>query len=1052
MPAPVPNRRQFFGLAAAGGLAAALPLLHALPAQATGTAQTDGARAAWLEQDAIARTYHRLLLRHTRWSETQWDAGKNRYTVTDFGFAVVLGNALLLTRDGYDATEAGIDQATLRSRTLATITHYAASNRLAGGTEWGKKLFFDTTFQSYFVLAARLLWSELDAPTRANIETIAREQAQFTTSLGTGDDPASGSWTPNGAAGGWIGDTKLEEMGVYAQSLAPGLAWSADDPRAGAWRERYGFWSRNEAGLPPADLANPTLVDGVAVSANTAHNIYDTFVVENHLSFGPHYQAELWRTSGRNSVHFITAGEPLPEVLTRQPNGDPLWHSLLAVMSDAGEPLMPMVDDREHLYGRDVIPLAFLAQVCGDRYAARAEADLADRLPAYLDYPPVYRLTKFSGEPKYEPEARAELAISFLLHEWRARQGDPVSPASAAEMFDKGSGAVDFGTGPGLLAHQSRGAWAGTVTKPGFIKFAWQPEHDDWLFSLGGSSPMFLPSTSATVTARVATAYTPERDGFAGTASLLSLSTGFAGMTSLPDGSVVFATSGTAADEGRFDVYNLTMPGVRGLAGSRSYQSTEGSFTVPAADAADPLPPGIARVDTVEFEPVAARHVRLQGVTPAPTYGYSVFELQVRNGQDGANLAVGRPTTASSFDTGKEPQLATDGSLTTRWAVSRADRLRPDSWLAVDLGSVQDIDRATVYWEAAAGRAYRIQTSTDGTTWTDRAEAPAVHRTTGWLGIDDRVGLLVRGSTNPITVAGDTITLSAGPAAGSAGMVVEGHPSVPSAELPALAARPAPEATDTAVRAALLAGHLSLFNLSAQAVETTVALAEPAARLPLYQGIQTVTADGTTLQISLPAASAQVLPARMFVTTSTGQRPPAGLRIELVDAVTVRLSGASATLRLESATGDHRVGVAVTAERTVEVTLPGTAYPVADLALGAITYPTSPLPPGMTSPAAAVDGSDATAWTVPGAGRMVVDLGSSRSIGEVQVDWVAGPPGEAQVELSTDGLHYTPAGTVQTRGRHGSLDVRSAARFVALTVAGRGSSSRGVSRFAVIPA
>ena len=40
------------------------------------------------------------------------------------------------------------------------------------------------------------------------------------------------------------------------------------------------------------------------------------------------------------------------------------------VMSDAGEPLMPMVDDREHLYGRDVIPLAFLAQVGGDRAAA----------------------------------------------------------------------------------------------------------------------------------------------------------------------------------------------------------------------------------------------------------------------------------------------------------------------------------------------------------------------------------------------------------------------------------------------------------------------------------------------------------------------------------------------------------------------------------------------------------------------------------------------------------------------------------------------------------
>lgn len=1051
MSAPVPNRRQFFGLAAAGGLAA-LPLLQPLSAHATEVAvQASRRDGSWLEQDAIAQTYHRLLLRHTRWSETQWVQSKNRYTLTDFGFAVVLGNALLLTRDGYDAAEAGIDASTLRSRTLATITHYASTNKLVGGTEWGKKLFFDTTFQSYFVLAARLLWTELDEATRTNIETIAREQAQFTTSLGTADDPASGSWTPHGATGDWVGDTKLEEMGVYAQSLAPGLAWSADDPRAAAWRAQYGLWSRNEAGLPPADLANPALLDGAPVSANTAHNIYDTFVVENHGSFGPHYQSELWRTSGRNSVHFITAGRPLPQVLTSQPNGDPLWHTLLAVMSDAGEPLMPMVDDREHLYGRDVIPLAFLAQVCGDRFAARAEADLADRLPAYLDYPPIYRLTKFSGEPKYEPEARAELAIGFLLHEWRAQQGGPLTPVSAVEMFDKGSGAIDFGTGPGLLAQQSRSAWAGTVTKAGFVKFAWQPEHDDWLFSLGGNSPMFLPSTSVTVFARSAKTYTQVRDGFTATASLLTLPTGFAGMTTLPDGSVTFATSGTAADEGRFDLYNLTMPGVRGLDGSRSYQTAEGAFSVPAADAADPVPPGITRVDTIELDTVAAKYVRLQGVTPAPTYGYSAFEFQVRNGQSGPNLAAGQPTTASSFDTGKEPQLATDGSLSTRWAVSRGDRLRTDSWLAVDLGSVQDVNTVTVYWEAAAGKAYRIQTSTDGTSWVDRAEAPNVHRTTGWLGIEDRVGLVVRGSTNPITIAGDTITLSDGPAAGSAGMVVEGHPSVPSADLPDLAGRPAPLADASTVRAGLLAGHLSLFNLAGAAVSTRVTLAEPGERLPLFPGVQTVTAGGTSLQVGLAAASAQVLPRRMFVRTAAGQRPPTGLRIEVVDAVTVRLSGPSAALVIESAAGGPAKKIAVTAGRTAEVRLAGTAYPLADLALGAITYPTSPLPPDMTSPAAAVDGSDRTAWSFPSSGRMVVDLGSSRAIGEVLVDWTDAPPASAQVEISTDGIGYTRAGTVQTRGRRGTLSIDADARYLALNVTGRGHSRRGVTRLAVMP-
>ncbi|MEV0039752.1 hypothetical protein AB0H70_27955, partial [Streptomyces sp. NPDC050804] len=416
------NRRRFTQLA---GLTAALAAVPLSLAEAGPASAADRHKQAphSAPPDDVAAAYHQALLTHTRWSETQWDAAKGYYTAKDFGFAVVLGHALLLTRGTYDAERAGIDKETLRSRTLATLAHFAASNRLTGGTEWGRTLFFDTTFQLYFVLAARLLWDQLDDTTRTNIDTIVRAQAAYTTALGTANDPASGGWTPNGLTGGHVGDTKLEEMGVYAQSLAPGLAWATDDPGHDAWSDAFGWWSRNEAGLPVADRANPALVDGVAISDNTAQNLYDTFIVENHNSFGPHYQAELWRTSGRNAAHFITAGRPLPQVLTAQPNAGPLWDTLLTVMSDAGEPLMPMVNDREYLYGRDVIPIAFLAQVLGDRAAARSEAALAERLAAYQAYAPAYRLTKFSGEPKYEPEARAEVAISYLLHEWRARQG-----------------------------------------------------------------------------------------------------------------------------------------------------------------------------------------------------------------------------------------------------------------------------------------------------------------------------------------------------------------------------------------------------------------------------------------------------------------------------------------------------------------------------------------------------------------------------------------------------------------------------------------------------
>ncbi|BDZ52084.1 hypothetical protein GCM10025867_43250 [Frondihabitans sucicola] len=374
------------------------------------------ATAAAVAHDGTAQAYYQALLRHTRWAETQYDPAKGIYKLADQNFAVVLGNAVLLTRGDYDAKAAGIDKATLRQHTLATIAHYAASNRLAGGTEWGKTLFWDSTFESYFTLAAHLLWTELDQQTRDDVDAITSGQAAYNTGLGTADDPASGSWTPNGLTGGSRGDTKLEEMGVYAQGIAPGIAWAGKDDPSDAWRTAFGTWSRNESGLPAADQANPTKVDGVPVSDNTAGNLHDTFIVENHGSFGPHYQEELWRTSGRNSIQFLLSGTKMPEVLTEQPNGDELWKTILSVMSDAGEPLMPMVEDREHLYGRDVIPLAFLSQVQGDRYAATAENALAKRLAPYQAYAPADRLTKFSGRRstnlRREPKSRSAICCT----------------------------------------------------------------------------------------------------------------------------------------------------------------------------------------------------------------------------------------------------------------------------------------------------------------------------------------------------------------------------------------------------------------------------------------------------------------------------------------------------------------------------------------------------------------------------------------------------------------------------------------------------------------
>ncbi|WP_328907914.1 discoidin domain-containing protein [Streptomyces sp. NBC_00234] len=1046
------DRRRFIQLAGLAGLltagSLALPGVAAAaePSAAVGDLPYEGT-----DQDSIAETYYQVLLTHTRWAETQWDSARGHYTAKDFGFAVVLGNAVLLTQGTYDSGLAGIGKDELLSRTLATIKHFAASNRLAGGTEWGRTLFFDTTFQLYFVLAARLLWDQLDDATRQNVDTIAREQAQYTTALGSKTDPASGGWTPNGLKGGFVGDTKLEEMGVYAQSLAPGLAWAPTDSRHEEWTAAFGRWTRNEAGLPAADLANPALVDGVAVQANTATNLYDTFIVENHNSFGPHYQEELWRTSGRNAAHFITAGRPMPQVLTAQPNAGPLWRTLLMVMSDAGEPLMPMVADREHLYGRDVIPLAFLAQVTGDRAAAWAEAAMAKRLAPYQAYAPEFRLAKFSGEAKYEPEARAEVAISYLLHRWRAAHGGIVAPLSDEEFYAHASGVRDFAEGPGLVVQQSPAAWAATVSKPGFVKFAWQPAHDDWLFALSGSTPMFLPSTGSKVLRRSVTTYRKVRDGIDATASVLELDTGIAGFTTLPSGAVVYATSGTAAGEGHLQIHNLTMPGLAGLDGSRTYTSAEGSVQVKSKDSGNTSGGTGPRVDTLALPRGSHRFVRMQGVSGHPQYGYSLYTFSVRDGADGADLARGATATASSATPGREASRVLDGDDTSRWAVAVAERNRQDSWLTVDLGSSVAFDHVTLAWESAAATRYQVQGSDDGESWTELTRFPEAELTSrgGWLSVDGRAGLVVRDAANPLAVYGDMVVLSDGPAEP---LTVEGHPTGDPAVLKAAAARKTPQAGIPAVHASTAGGHLSLFNLSPEAVKTSVALPRQGTGLVLYAGSQTVTASGTDFAAELGGATAAVAAARFTLRPATGRTVPPGVQADVVDAATVRLTGPSCDLVVTAGDG-RRTKVRLRRGRTATVSVRDVVpYPLDDAALGCDTFPNAPRPEGMSDPSAAVDGDRQTSWT-PGSdrARMVVDLGSTLPVERVLAEWTTGRVPQATVEFSDDGVTYRPGGTLRGRGTTTRLTAGTTARYVALDVSGWSGDHARLRTLSVLP-
>lgn len=113
------------------------------------------------------------------------------------------------------------------------------------------------------------------------------------------------------------------------------------------------------------------------------------------------------------------------------------------------------------------------------------------------------------------------------------------------------------------------------------------------------------------------------------------------------------------------------------------------------------------------------RYVRLYGTARGTAWGYSLWELEVHGtpaSTQVANVARGKPATSSSDESAAlAAARAVDGDLATRWSSAFTDA----QWLRVDLGAVHDLQRVVLRWEAAYGRAFQVQASPDGATWTD---------------------------------------------------------------------------------------------------------------------------------------------------------------------------------------------------------------------------------------------------------------------------------------------------------------------------------------------
>ncbi|MEV6013913.1 discoidin domain-containing protein, partial [Streptomyces sp. NPDC051976] len=129
---------------------------------------------------------------------------------------------------------------------------------------------------------------------------------------------------------------------------------------------------------------------------------------------------------------------------------------------------------------------------------------------------------------------------------------------------------------------------------------------------------------------------------------------------------------------------------------------------------------GTGGVQTIPVN-VSGRYVRMYGTERATGYGYSLYEFQVYGSTNSSicgtdNAAQGKTATASSTENAGTPATAAvDGDNGTRWSSAASDA----QWLQVDLATTQTVCKVVLNWETAYAKAYKIQLSTDGTTWTD---------------------------------------------------------------------------------------------------------------------------------------------------------------------------------------------------------------------------------------------------------------------------------------------------------------------------------------------
>ena len=117
------------------------------------------------------------------------------------------------------------------------------------------------------------------------------------------------------------------------------------------------------------------------------------------------------------------------------------------------------------------------------------------------------------------------------------------------------------------------------------------------------------------------------------------------------------------------------------------------------------------------------RYVKVFVTQSTSKWGYSLKEIEVYTNDKTknvavapVNLALNKPTTASTTDAKSKSAAAVDGDPDTGWWSGKSG---DPQWFTVDLGAGYHITRVTLRWGLAYPLTYTVQVSMDASTWTD---------------------------------------------------------------------------------------------------------------------------------------------------------------------------------------------------------------------------------------------------------------------------------------------------------------------------------------------